>query len=321
MVHRSPTRRAFTLVELLVVIGIIAILIAILLPAISRARDQANATACASNLRQIGLLVKMYQEEFRGSFPYSRYIAGNASVSATADSGDDGALNRATVTWWSALRKYMKKGKTSNWDNAVTSQAERFMAAFNCPSGNNRDGGCDFGSNPIVMPDVYMEGSASGGAPLLGPMNGSDPSTRITKPLLTKNIDSENVIFWDACEIPPNFDVQFLSGWGVDGNRMINASTTNLRFRNGPEANDPGVGDGTFIEPGENKDSGGFPDGANIRWRHKRGTAANFLFGDFSVRPMGITSNYSEPQTNVTRGEVKRRHIRPKSPPTGFRFQ
>jgi prepilin-type N-terminal cleavage/methylation domain-containing protein/prepilin-type processing-associated H-X9-DG protein len=63
-------RRAFTLVELLVVIGIIALLISILLPALNRAREQANLIACSSNLRQIGTLVQLYAAENHGYFPY-----------------------------------------------------------------------------------------------------------------------------------------------------------------------------------------------------------------------------------------------------------
>jgi prepilin-type N-terminal cleavage/methylation domain-containing protein len=64
-----PRGRGFTLVELLVVIGIIALLISILLPALNKAREQANATKCASNMRQLYMYLAMYVGENKNFLP------------------------------------------------------------------------------------------------------------------------------------------------------------------------------------------------------------------------------------------------------------
>lgn len=62
-------QKAFTLVELLVVLGIVALLVALLFPAFSKARRQAAQVTCLSNLRQLGIALVLYTNENRGRFP------------------------------------------------------------------------------------------------------------------------------------------------------------------------------------------------------------------------------------------------------------
>lgn len=67
--QHSEGRRGFTLIELLVVIAIIGILAAILFPVFARARENARRTSCVSNVKQLGVAMQMYVQDFDNSFP------------------------------------------------------------------------------------------------------------------------------------------------------------------------------------------------------------------------------------------------------------
>ena len=144
--RRQTSRPAFTLVEMLVVVGIIAVLIAMLLPALSHAREQANAVQCLAALRTIGMAAQMHAQEHKGYLPTAGWqwnsVGGVTDPRGLEDEAerkyeyylDEGTKRPVPITV--ALAEYL--GVTCRTDSRANLEADLQSPAlrklFRCPS-------------------------------------------------------------------------------------------------------------------------------------------------------------------------------------------
>ncbi len=162
----KSVKRGFTLVELLVVIGIIALLISMLLPALNRAREQANLVACSANLRGIGQTIQEYSAENRGFLPYgyASMKGGGANLN-----GDTDYLNVCSCWQWPDTLSRLTNNKAPGDGGTPTyggypatnegNLAVDFLGIFHdydTSGWGYLPRASDYQANPVVLIDVNM---------------------------------------------------------------------------------------------------------------------------------------------------------------------
>lgn len=275
----TKASKGFTLVELLVVIGIIAVLISVLLPTLGRARKQAQTVACSSNLRQVGLAIRMYAESNGGYLPYAQDFGATYKGKFYPDL----PLQRSV-----AIGMGLKPNASGSYPNP---------AALVCGAGEPR-GTRHYSTHPRLMPDFNF--LKDGWVNMNKTLDGGYKLARVKR-------STEIVMLFEGTQNV------FQASWNTFGNTdstAYNLDSSRIFW----DANAFLVQDGMnlntrVVTNSVNRDSVSDSDGArgNIRWRHGNNDTANFLFVDGHVESFRGTRRSG---TNVSNGgELKMRNL------------
>ena len=273
--HRS----AFTLVELLVVIGIIAIMIALLLPALSRAREQANAIKCMSNLRQLGQAFVLYNTNYNGYVIPSYTMTGVAGGPTVPLEGWAPILDRD---------KYVAGDREQN-KSVFTCPSTFAVAPFELAAQTGSDPG-----NPKGYMDWPCIRDGATVAPTTIPQRGFDRIIRVSY-----WINADNPIGATASHVPDTFYTASVGYGPSSEGRFINYTKTS-RFRKPSKL--IVLADGVYA--GRQRDNRVGVTNSRIGYRHPK-QMANVCFADGHAEPIAGDKFPRAPGGTVTLADAR----------------
>jgi prepilin-type N-terminal cleavage/methylation domain-containing protein/prepilin-type processing-associated H-X9-DG protein len=280
---RNPSQpSAFTLVELLVVIGIIALLISILLPALNRARAQANTVKCLAGLRTIGQSIMLYANAHKGTLPYGYWDGAGTAPDGVKAASTGNSSDWATLVLYTMVGAKASGGVT--YTDALIANGGNNQRIFTCPAALDNYGAdkrvLHFGGHPRIMPDLDQREPSIPGAtsPLMRPY-------RISQIKQSSDI----ALAWDATQNMQTDGNSFAVCNGIDEDSFFRGDSTAGHTRNfflkgyTPAGEEINLDQAVFAYNKDRANNNGPYNAytfADIRWRHGKGDAANFIFAD-----------------------------------------
>jgi prepilin-type N-terminal cleavage/methylation domain-containing protein/prepilin-type processing-associated H-X9-DG protein len=258
----------FTLVELLVVIGIIAVLIAILLPALQKAKAQANDVACQSNLKQMFLAAKLYAQNNQGRVPLP-WTNGDSYVT------DAPSRAHYRTNWHHRLMPYLGyrqdvldtiKSMSTATDNKYN--ALRWQGVFRCPSFGAEPAAANYGMNGCIGVVRFQTSAWDSGPGKVA------PAWR-----LDKVQGPSNIFLYADSNMGVNEYIQSTDSYVL----TVYFSGTPVAWTNGPTLDDYQTPSGSPNFP-----SSGYTLTAGPGFRHAKNLRANAVMCDGHVEALDV---------------------------------